>query len=410
MPDHARRIVVVGASLAGSRTALELRELGFDGEIVLVGDEPHLPYDRPPLSKQVLAGTWPIQRSELCSEGKWAQLDIELRLGQPATQLDDGAVVVGGSRVPFDDIVLATGAAARHLPDQPTDDRIHVLRTRDDAERLRARLARGQTLVIVGGGFIGAEVAAVARGLDVEVSLVEAAPAPFARVLGNDVGGRCADLHADHGVCVLAGRTTTGFLTGGEQVGVTLDNGTELWADDVLVGVGSAPNVGWLRGSQVPIADGVPCEPTGRVVGLDRVYAVGDVSAWADHRRGGPARVEHWTSAVDQAGIVARSLLDQPTEPMPPPYFWSDQYRTKIQLVGWPDLADDVEITEALERNDACAATYYRSDELVAVVTFSAPRVLARLRPLVARSATRAEVATLAGSLGFATSDASPTY
>ncbi len=400
MAELTRRVVIVGASLAGSRTARELRDAGFSGDIVLVGDESHLPYDRPPLSKQVLSGRWTPEQVVLHSREEWQDAGVELILGVRATGVHHQQVTLAdGRELGFDELVIATGAAARRLPGQPDDPRIHVVRTCDDSARLRARLTQGRSLIVVGGGFIGAEVAAVARGMGLEVTLVEVARAPFARVLGDDVAQLCARLHADQGVRVLAGRRTVGLRTDGDQVAVTLDDGTELVANDVLVGVGSIAAVDWLADGVVPVADGaVPCGPTGRVEGLDHVSAVGDVSAWLDPRYGDRRRIEHWTSAGDQARIVARRLMGLAVDPLPPPYFWSDQYSSKIQLIGRPDLSDSVEIFDVPARPGAVVATYSRAGRLIAAVTFSAPHVLARLRPLLLAGADKVTVEdTLAG-------------
>lgn len=388
------RVVIVGASLAGGRTARELREAGFAGAITVIGEEAHLPYDRPPLSKQVLSGKWTVDQVDLHTAQEWQDWGVELILGTRAVSVGQQHVeLADGRSVGFDELIIATGASARRLPGQPEDPRIHVIRTRNDAARLRARLVEAQTLVVVGGGFIGAEVAAVARGMGVEVTLVEVAPAPFARVLGDDVARLCARLHTEHGVVILAGRQTVGFHTDLPQVVVVLDDGTELVADDVLVGVGSAACVDWLSGSAVPVVDGaIPCGPTGTVEGLDHVSALGDVAAWFDPRYGDGRRIEHWTSATDQARIVARRLMGLATEPLPPPYFWSDQYTSKIQLVGRPDLSDRVETFTVPKRPGAAVATYYSGDHVIAAVTFSAPHVLARLRPLLLSGADRAHV------------------
>lgn len=330
-----RSVVVVGASLGGVRTAQALRSSGYDGRLVLVGEEPELPYDRPPLSKGVLRDEdVPV----LLTEADAAQLDLTLRLSVAAVGLDlaDGCVVLSdGDRLPFDDVVVATGSRPRPSP-WGTPPGVHLLRTRADATALRADLRRGGRLVVVGAGFIGAEVSAMARELGVEVTLVDPLPAPMSRVLGADVGGIFTELHQRHGVETRLGAAVVDIESTPSGPRVVLADGEALPAASVLVGCGALPNDDWLSSSGLEVADGLVCDQYCRSTSDERVHAVGDVARWWHPRHGESVRIEHWTNAVEQAAVVAHNILtpDRPRAYSPVEYVWSDQYDWKIQLVG----------------------------------------------------------------------------
>lgn len=331
----ARSVVVVGGSLGGARTAQALRSAGYDGRLVLVGEEPELPYDRPPLSKGVLRDEdVPV----LLTEADAAQLDLTLRLGVAAVGLDlaDGCVVLSdGDRLPFDDVVVATGSRPRPSP-WGTPPGVHLLRTRADAAALRDDLRRGGRLVVVGAGFIGAEVSATARALGVEVTLVDPLPAPMSRVLGAEVGGIFTELHRRHGVETRLGAAVADIESTPSGPRVVLADGEVLPATSVLVGCGALPNDDWLRSSGLELADGLVCDQYCRSTSDERVHAVGDVARWWHPRHGESVRIEHWTNAVEQAAVVAHNIVspDRPRAYAPVEYVWSDQYDWKVQLVG----------------------------------------------------------------------------
>src|SRR3954462_13699151 len=262
-------VVVVGGSLAGFRAVEELRHLGYDGRLTVIGAEPHLPYDRPPLSKQVLSGNWELDRIALRSIGKEiSELDVDWRLGVAATGLDLAARAVelaDGTHVAFDGLLIATGTAVRTLPGQPTLGGLHTLRTLDDCLALRHELDREpERVVVVGAGFIGAEVAATARERGLEVTLLEALSTPLQRALGDRMGNVCADIHRDHGVDLRLNTGVEGFDDDGHGrlTGVRLTDGTTIAADVAVVGVGVVPNTGWLEGSGLTIDNGVVCDDT----------------------------------------------------------------------------------------------------------------------------------------------------
>ena len=305
-------VVVVGASLAGLRATEALRRDGFDGRIVLMGAEPHLPYDRPPLSKQLLAGEWEAQELVL-RRAPYDELEIDLRLGVRATALDAATKVVTldtGAReeLAFDGALLATGATPRTLPDTPDLDGIFVLRTVDDALDLRARLDDHPRVVVVGAGFIGSEVAATCRGRGLQVTVLEALPAPLVRGLGAMLGMVCGELHRDHGVDLRLGVGVAAIEGDGRVERVRLDDGCAVDADVVVVGVGVVPVTDWLEGSGLTLDNGVVCDET--LLAAPGIVAAGDVARWPNPMFDGEVmRLEHWTNAAEQGVAAARRLL-----------------------------------------------------------------------------------------------------
>jgi 3-phenylpropionate/trans-cinnamate dioxygenase ferredoxin reductase subunit len=390
-----RSIVVVGASLAGLRAAEALREAGFDGAITVVGDEPHLPYDRPPLSKQVLAGDWDLDRVALTGAGVGGGPDLRLdwRLGERAVALDVAARSVSlasGERLGFDGLVVATGATPRTLPGTAGLAGVHLLRTVDDCLALRADLDRTpRRVVVVGAGFIGAEVAATCRGRGLEVTLLEALPVPLGRVFGPELGTVFADLHRDHGVDVRLGAGVAGIDGQGRVERVRLRDGGALDADVVVVGIGVVPNTDWLEGSGLTVADGVQCDQT--CLAAPGVVAAGDVARWPNPRFGQVMRVEHWENAVTQGQHAGRRLVagDEAAPPYAPvPWFWSDQYDRKIQLAGVCAPGDQVEVVEGSLAERRFVAFFGRAGRLVGVLGFNRPRPVMQYRNLIAEGAT----------------------
>lgn len=382
------RIVIVGASLAGLRAAEELRTQGHAGPVTIVGDEPHRPYDRPPLSKQVLAGTKPPESTALAvAGGSLDALDLDWRLGESATGLDlaDRTVLLGGGeRLAYDGLVIATGASPKRLPGTDHLGGVHTLRTLDDCEAIRAALvASPRRVAVVGAGFIGAEVAATCRGLGIEVSLIEALPVPLERGLGPAMGAVVADLHRDHGVDVRLGVGVV-LIEGGDRVErVRLTDGTVLVVDLVVIGIGVGPNTGWLEGSGLTIDNGVVCDAT--CLAAPRVVAAGDVARWPNRRFGEVMRVEHWDNAIAMGTHAAHTLLAGPAavpyEPVP--WFWSDQYDRKIQLAGRAGPDDTVEVVSGSVDDRRFVALYGRDGKVVGVLGMSQPARVMKLRSLV---------------------------
>jgi NADPH-dependent 2,4-dienoyl-CoA reductase/sulfur reductase-like enzyme len=380
-------VTIVGTGLAGTRAAEALRREGFTGTVTLLGEEVHTPYDRPPLSKQFLAGTWDRERISLRLEVE--EIGIDLRLGRRAERLDLPSrrlVLDGGEELPFDGLVIATGARPRTFPGRQPEG-VFVLRTLDDALALKASIEAEPRprVVVIGAGFIGSEVAATCKALGVDVTIVEALHLPLLRVLGPELGAICADLHRRNGVELKLGHGVAG-LVGDERVeGVELTDGTVVPADVVVVGIGVTPNTEWLEGSGLDINNGVVLDRTCAAEGADGVVAAGDVARWYNPLFAREMRIEHWTNASEQADHAVATLLkgrDHAEEFAPIPYFWSDQYGTKIQMVGVP--GDQVVIAEGSVEEHKFVAVYGHEGRTVGAIGFSLPRKLMQYRQLIA--------------------------
>ncbi|MGV9355885.1 NAD(P)/FAD-dependent oxidoreductase [Streptomyces misionensis] len=413
------RIAVVGAAAAGLAAAEGLRRLGWDGEITLVGDEPHLPYDRPPLSKQVLAGTWEPERTALRDTTQIADLELDLRLGTRARAYDPGPRTLtldgdGQTVLRCAGVIAATGVAPRALPGTAGVPGVHVLRTLDDALRLRERLAvPGRRLAVVGSGVLGAEAAAVARTLGHDVALVGTQDTPMQRVLGAKVGGLLAEAHRAHGVTLHTGRAVTGITErSGRASGVVLADGTVVEADDVLLAIGSVPAVDWLRGpgadaAGLDLSDGLGCDEF--CAAAPGLYGAGDVARWYHPVLRRHLRIEHRMNASEQGLAAARNLLAEldperfgERRPFAPvPYFWSDQYSLKLQAYGVLTDAERVQVL-CLDKDPLrLAALYGTSDHATGALAIGLPPRQARsLRALVATPSLWPEAtARLAGAV-----------
>jgi 3-phenylpropionate/trans-cinnamate dioxygenase ferredoxin reductase subunit len=395
-------VIVVGASLAGWRAVETLRKEGFEGAISLVGDERHLPYDRPPLSKQVLAGTWPPEKAVLADKRRSSELRVHEVLGQSAVRLDvpgrkvelsDGTVLHG------DAIVIATGAAPRRLPgtDALTQrDGLFTLRTLDDSLALRSALTALESprVVVVGAGFIGAEVASTCAGLGCRVTVLEALDIPLRDVIGPVLGAHCGSLHGANGVDLRTGAVVRGIRRGraggGEAAAsglvVELAGGEEVPADVVVVGIGVVPATGWLADSGLTVENGVVCDD--RLFAADGIVAAGDIARWNWRHDGGEelVRIEHWQVAAEAGVAAARSLMAGRADALPftpIPYFWSDQYGIRLQVLGNPGGDDEVLVTEGSLDEGKFVALFGRSGRLRAVMAIGKPRQLMGFRPLL---------------------------
>lgn len=330
--------VIVGSSIGGVRTAQSLRSEGYEGRIILVGEETELPYDKPPLSKTVLAGTATEDSICLLNHEQAQELGIELQLGHAATGIDVAGNLLqfqGREAQHFDNLVIATGASARPSPwgNRPG---IHVLRTLHDGRSLRRDLAKGGELVVVGAGFIGAEAAATARTLGLQVTIIDPLPIPMSRIFNPEVGQWFGDLHRSNGVTTIFGTGVEAI--DGEQGSfvVRLTNGQNLKAATVLVGIGAIPNDGWLASSGLLVDNGLVLDEYCRTVDSPHIFGVGDVARWRHQKHGEDIRIEHWTNAVEQAVCVAYNIThpEKPRAYTPIEYVWSDQHDWKIQVVG----------------------------------------------------------------------------
>ncbi|MEU0466066.1 FAD-dependent oxidoreductase [Amycolatopsis sp. NPDC006131] len=385
-------LVVVGASLAGLRAVEAARKSGYTGRITLIGAEEHLPYDRPPLSKQFLGAADPgdvIFREERVLRD---ELGVDLRLGRSATGLDAGrrTVLVGGDEIRFDAVVIATGATARMLPDAPYLGGVHTLRTLDDALAVRGALDSGARTVVIGAGFIGSEVASSARARGLAVTVVEAAPVPLTRSVGPEMGKLLAELHLRAGTDLRLG-VGVASIEGDEVVrGVVLTDGTRIPADLVVVGIGASPATEWLRDSGIELDardGGVLCDAT-LATPASGVYAAGDVCHWRSELFGGRLRLEHWTSAAEQGALAARNALApgaaKPYDTVP--YFWSDWYDSRIQFVGEP-AGDEIEVVDRCWEEGTLLALYRKGDRLIGALTVDRPTLIMKLRRMIATRA-----------------------
>jgi NADPH-dependent 2,4-dienoyl-CoA reductase/sulfur reductase-like enzyme len=399
------RIVVVGASLAGLSALETLRQDGFEGELIAVGAEPVLPYDRPPLSKQVLQGTWEPEKTELRDQPQYDVLGVTWHLGRRATGLDPAARTVtldDGEPLAYDGLVIATGATPRWLPGSAGLEGVYVLRTLEECLALRAEFERASRVCVVGAGFIGAEVAASARQRGLDVTVLEALPAPLARAFPAEMGAACAALHLDHGVDLRCGVTVDGFEGDGRVTGVRLGDGTVVEADVVVVGVGVVPETGWLESSGLALDNGVVCDST-CATGAPGVVAAGDIARWPNNLFGETMRVEHWSNAVEQGAAAAKRLLAGPGEAVdfsPVPYFWSDQYDAKIQFLGRCCPTDDVRIVNGSVDERRFVALFGRDGRLVGALAFSRPRLLMAYRKLLAAKTSFEDALTHAAQAG----------
>ncbi|WP_406076740.1 NAD(P)/FAD-dependent oxidoreductase [Micromonospora sp. NBC_00858] len=374
-----KHAVVVGASAAGLAAAETLRREGYDGTLTLIGEEIDPPYDRPPLSKQILASDWDADRLALRTLEQLTALRLDLRLGARATGLDRAERVVwlaDGTVIPYDGLIIATGVRPRRLPGVGA----HVLRTLSDALTLRRRLRPGIRLAVVGAGFLGAECAAVARGLGCDVVLLEPAPVPLAHAVGEQIGRVLSQAHREHGVDLRTGVAVSAVT----DTGVLLTGGELVEADEVLVAIGSQPNTEWLDGSGLEIADGLVCDQYSAAA--PDVYGAGDVARWHNPLFGVPMRVEHRTNAAEQGMAAARNLrYPDARKPFAPvPYFWSDQYDMKIHAYGHLRGSDEVAVVDGDLEQRRFVAAYRSGDRLVgALAVGMPPKAIRRWRQAV---------------------------
>jgi NADPH-dependent 2,4-dienoyl-CoA reductase/sulfur reductase-like enzyme len=385
-----RTVAVVGTSLAGLRAIETFRREGYDGRIVAIGGEAHLPYDRPPLSKEFLAGTTDAGGIALRKQGV-DDLDVEWMLGTRASGLDLTArevTLADGARVAYDGLLLATGSTPRRLPNQPDLDGVFMLRTLDDALALRAAVESGPKVVVIGAGFIGAEVAATCRNRGLDVTVLEALPQPMVRGLGPELGAVIAEVHREHGVDLRTGGQVEAIEGDGRVERVRLGDGSAVEAGVVVVGVGVVPETAWLEGSGLTIDNGVVCDET--CLAAPGVVAAGDVARWPNPLFDGQLmRLEHWTNATEQGVYAARRLLagDEPGDlgPFAPvPFVWSDQYDRKIQTVGMVSADADLHVAHGSYAERQFVALFGKGGRIVGALGFNRARQVMQYRRLIA--------------------------
>ncbi|QII07359.1 FAD-dependent oxidoreductase [Rhodococcoides fascians A25f] len=376
MVSSANSVVVIGGSAAGLTTVEALRRKKFTGEITVLGDEMHAPYDRPPLSKQVLAGAWQPERAALRTEELLAGLDVRFELGETATSLDVSAHAVhtaSGRTFSADALVIATGVRPRTLPDQPDLAGVHVLRTLEDSVRLRADLTVGARLVVVGEGVLGSEIAATARSLGVDVTIAGPLAAPMAGQVGPLVSGLLRDLHLENGVHLRLGTGVAGLTgTDGRVSGVELASGDTLPADVVVVAIGAVPCTQWLEGSGLELDNGVVCDSHCRAA--EGIYAVGDVARWYHEHTGALMRLENRTNVTEQAAAVAGVITGDSAPYAPIPYFWTDQFDAKLQVHGLLPKDADVDIVEGDVAGRRFVARYRSNGVVTGILGWNMPK------------------------------------
>jgi NADPH-dependent 2,4-dienoyl-CoA reductase/sulfur reductase-like enzyme len=379
-------LVVVGASLAGLRAVEAARKGGYAGPVTLVGAEEHLPYDRPPLSKQFLdqgdAAPDTTYRTEVYLT---EELGARLVLGTPADDLDpEGrSIAVGGTRIAYDRLVIATGVTARNLPGQENNPRVRTLRTVADASAVRAALDRGDRVLVVGCGFIGSEVASALVKRGRPVTLVELAAVPLARAVGPAAGSYFAELHREHGVDLRLSCAVEAVIDESRGLRVTLSDGGVIEADLAVLGLGALPSTSWLESSGIRIeADRSIAADASLRTSLPGVYAAGDVVTWENRLFGRRMRLEHWTSAAEQGAVAARNAVvnSQPETYETVPYFWSDLYGRRVQFVGVQ--GEDSVLVLADEQSRV--VLYRTGVDLMGALTIARPRLTMKLRKIIA--------------------------
>ncbi|MGG2459236.1 NAD(P)/FAD-dependent oxidoreductase [Streptomyces sp. RGM 3693] len=376
--DH---IVLVGASAASLTAADTLRLEGFTGTLTMVGEELHPPYDRPPLSKHLLAGTLEPHKTTLRQDPDLQRLRMNLKLGRRATHLDPAARTItldDGDQLDYDGLIIATGLRPRHLPFGNDLAGVHVLRTLDEALSLRAQLLSGPRVVVIGAGFLGTEITATTRSLGLDVTLIGIEPTPLASQLGTQIGSLVADTHQEHGVHLRMSRSVTGLRgTAGRVSAVELDDGTSLPADLVVVAIGSTPAIDWLTNSGLPLGDGVLCDSTCQVA--PGIYAAGDVANWPHPLTGARTRLEQRLNATQQAITAARNLLAGPTRATPyapVPFGWTDQFNTKIQFHGWCPTNARITYADGDPQTRKFVALYHTGGQVTGALGWNNARTL----------------------------------
>lgn len=383
------RIVVAGCSLAGLRTIEALRRGGYEGEVIALCAEPHMPYDRPPLSKQFLQGVWDEDKISLRRQG-FDDLEVKWEMGCRARALHPSrrelSLEGGLDSIAYGGLVLSTGSTPRPLPGLASLSGIHFLRGLDDARALRSKLGSARRLVVIGAGFIGMEVAASARMQGLEVAVIEALPSPLLRGLGTQMGEWVGARFRDEGVDLRCDVGVDEVLGRDRVEGVRLSDGQVLPADLVLIGIGVVPCCDWLEGSGLDISNGVLCDATG-ATGLPDVVAAGDVSRWNNPQAGEARRYEHWTSAVEQASVAAERLLagKGPVSPLAQvPYVWSDLFDLRLSMAGEPGAGDELHVGQGTWADDRFLVLFGREGLLVGAVGLKRPRALNECRDLIA--------------------------
>lgn len=390
-------ILIIGASVAGTRAAVALRQRGYEGDLVLLEAEEQWPYDKPPLSKGALNTEIPLAATRLLSPQMVEELNLDLRLNTAATALDPAAKTVTtstGEQLAYEKLIIATGSSARALPVPAGLSGVHTLRTLDDAALIRGGLAKSRWMVVIGAGFIGSEIASVARSQGIEVTILEALDTPMSPIFGDEVGREISSIHELNGARLLTGVRFEEFVGEDQLEGVTLSDGTFIAADLAVVGIGAIPGTDWLAGSGLPVDRGIQCEDDLQVVGFPDIYAIGDLAIRQHPTLGFQARVEHWTNAGEHAEEVAALLTGSPAPKPQLPYVWSDQYDSRFQIIGRPSLGVLCHQEGSIAENRYIAIFRDAEDNLVGEVSFNDNKAITAFRKAYRKGTTASEFIT----------------
>lgn len=378
------RVVIVGASLAGVHAAEGLRERGFTGEIALVDREGEAVHDRPPLSKGALGGTTPYSDCVLRPKSWTNDFDITSVTGSAAVSLDTNSRVVtleSGREIPFDGLLIATGLRPRQAPWLPPGTPgLHVLRTAEDSRNLREQLVASSSVVVIGGGFLGLEVASTARAMGLDVTVVEYENSILARVLPPSLGDWFAGVHRRNGVQLRTGVAVTGITAVSPGFTVHLSDSTEIGADLVVAALGADPVTDWLSGSEVEVDDGVLCN-SDLSTSVSGVVAAGDIARWQNPLTGKSVRLEHWTNAVEQGRHAAGTLLGESRPFESVPYFWTDQFNARARFVGWVSPTQELHVKSSTA--ESLVVAFGDRGELQGALCVNIPKKLAQMRRLI---------------------------
>ena len=399
-------VTIVGAGVAGTRVAQALRKRQFRGHVVLLGAEPHLPYDKPPLSKKLITGETQLHEIYLADEAQLTELDVDYRPSSRVVGLDPELPLLrmtDGSELAFEKLVIASGATPRLLPGTESATNVFTVRTVEDSLRIQEAAKVARRACVVGGGVLGAEVAASLRTYGIEVTIVEIGAGLLPRALpGSAVAATLLDLHTQAGVTVRTRTAVRGVVEeSGAVTGLHLDDGTTLDTDLVVAALGIRPDTDWLDGSGLEVADGLVCDHFLRA-SRPSIYGIGDVVRVRDTARGTFDRAEHWTNAVEQADVVAQNLLAGTSAPIafrPAPYLWSDQHGERIQVIGTAQGFDVEEVLRHPEHPHRVLSLFGSGGAFIGAAAIGMPRPIARLRPRLAAATEFSAAVDLAGTL-----------
>lgn len=399
-----RSVTIVGAGVAGTRVVHALRKREFRGRVILLGAEPHLPYDKPPLSKKLVTGETQLHEIYLADEAQLAALEVDYRPSSRVVGLDPEAPLLrmaDGSELAFDGLAIASGATPRLLPGTESATNVFTVRTVEDSLRIRDAAKDARRACVVGGGVLGAEVAASLRTYGIDVTIVEIGSGLLPRALpGSAVAAALLDLHTEAGVAVRTGTAVRGVVEqSGAVTGLRLDDGTTLETDLVVAALGIRPDADWLHGSGLEVADGLVCDQFLRS-SRPKIYGVGDVVRVRDTERGTSERAEHWTNAVEQAEVAAHNVLTDDQIPFrPAPYLWSDQHGERIQVIGTTAGFDVEEVLRHPWHPHRLLSLFGTGGQFSGAAAIGMPRPIARLRPRLATPTDFADALELARSL-----------